>query len=81
MGDHAIAKALNAEKVPTPAFGYRGRPAVFWNWSYITKVLQSAAVGRAFEPHEMDRDAAGKTRRVKAGPAIEGYFPAVVGLD
>lgn len=65
-GQHAIATALNADKVPT--FGRADR----WHKSYIAKILRSSTVIGTMTPHTDD----GTTRTPQT--PIEGYYPAAV---
>jgi DNA invertase Pin-like site-specific DNA recombinase len=73
-GKESIAKALNAEKVPT--FG-RARQ---WQRSYVDKILTSPALGGTFIPHTESYTSDGKFQRTPQEP-VPGYFPAMVDSD
>jgi DNA invertase Pin-like site-specific DNA recombinase len=77
VGQHAIAKRLNADGVPT--FGGLGnqRKADAWHRSYVQKLLTNRAVVGTFTPHQRRKDAKGNYRRVPLDP-VEGYFPQVI---
>jgi DNA invertase Pin-like site-specific DNA recombinase len=72
MGVEAIEAILNHERVP--CFGR----AMYWDKTYIRKILHNAAVIGSFTPHTMIHDAQGRRRRQPTDVTIEGYFPAVV---
>lgn len=76
VGQHAIAKTLNEDKVPS--FG-RSRD---WNRSYVKKILGNPAVVGTLIPCETVEDRSklrGKSRR--ALEPVLGYYPAVVSED
>lgn len=74
QGRRAIARALNAERVPT--WGVGKKKGALWHDSYIQKILLSgAAIGR-FEP--LGKRAGGNG---SAGVEIEGYYPAAISED
>lgn len=71
-GQHSIAEALNADRVPT--FG----KAAHWQRSYVKKVLENPAVTGTFTPHEVNHDEdSGRRTRAPLQP-VEGYYPAVI---
>lgn len=75
-GVHAIAVALNADRVPVMGRKvFRGRP-VAWNETVVYHVLKSRATFGEFQP------AKGRgSDRKPAGEPIENYFPAVISRD
>lgn len=77
VGQHAIAHALNAERVEP--WGAGKRKAELWHRSYIAKILSNAAVVGTFVPHQMDHSE-GRKRRIALEP-VHGYFPAVIERD
>ena len=76
-GQHSIAVGLNRDGIPT--FGHRGRRAPLWHVSYVSKLLNSAAVIGTYTPHRMVHEA-GLKRRIPLEP-VPGYFPAIVDDD
>jgi Recombinase/Recombinase zinc beta ribbon domain len=80
LGQHAIAKRLNADGVPT--FGGLGnqRKADAWHRSYVKKLLTNSAVVGIFTPHQRRKDAQGNYRRVPLDP-VENYFPVIIERD
>lgn len=77
VGKHGIAKALNAEKVPTFS-SHRGR-ASQWHRSYVDKMLNSPALVGTFVPHVETHDD-DKFRRVPQEP-VPNYFPGVIDAE
>lgn len=76
-GQHAIAKALNAEGVPV--FGEGRRAGAFWHRSYIVKLLDNPAVIGTLVPHKLEfRD--GKRTRIALDP-VPNYYPAVIDAE
>jgi DNA invertase Pin-like site-specific DNA recombinase len=67
-GLHVIAQNLNAEDVPPMG---RGRE---WNYSYVGLILRNRAVLGEGQPHVRNGDG----KRTPTGPAVPGYYPAVV---
>jgi DNA invertase Pin-like site-specific DNA recombinase len=75
QGQNAIAKALNAEGVPT--WGDTGRkPAKHWHRSYIAKILNNPAAMGTFFPHTQTYEDARKVRTPQE--PIPGYYPAAI---
>lgn len=75
-GVHAIALALNADKVPVMGRKqFKGR-AVRWNETVVYHVLCSRATYGEFQPSK------GRgTERVPVGEPIAGYYPPVIDRD
>ncbi|MES0171896.1 recombinase family protein [Mesorhizobium sp. M0006] len=67
LGSYAIARRLNKSGIAP--FGR----STGWQTSYIGKILTSRAVIGEYQPHRIVDG-----RRVRTGPAIPNYFPAVV---
>ena len=76
-GQHAIAVGLNQDSIAT--FGHRGRRAPRWHVSYVSKLLNSAAVIGTCTPHRMVHEG-GLKRRAPLEP-VPNYFPAIVDED
>ncbi len=76
-GQHAIVGGLNRDGIAT--FGHRGRRAPRWHVSYVSKLLNSAAVIGTYTPHRMVHEG-GLKRRIPLEP-VPGYFPAIVDED
>jgi DNA invertase Pin-like site-specific DNA recombinase len=72
QGQESIARSLNQESVPTFGRGQR------WHKSTIAKLLRNEALVGTYQPHKMEEDGKGMPRRVPDGPAVEGYYPAVI---
>lgn len=72
-GEHAIAQALNAERVPVMG---RGK---MWHRSTVSKILRNPAVIGTLLPGRLDF-ATGKKRRVMEAP-VPNFYPAAVTLD
>lgn len=70
MGQHAIAKKLNEDEVPT--FG----GSEFWHRSYIAKLLSNEAVIGTYIPNRIEHHDGRKVRA--AQKPITSYFPNVV---
>jgi DNA invertase Pin-like site-specific DNA recombinase len=66
-GLHRIAQRLTKDGVP--AFGKGGK----WIRAYIAKILKSQAAIGVYQPCRMDG-----RKAVPDGPAIPGYYPAVI---
>ncbi|WP_421761657.1 recombinase family protein [Devosia sp.] len=83
-GQEAIARGLNRDAIPT--FG-RDRKwkhkegSTRWHKSMVAKVVRSEAVVGTYQPHRIAFDENGRKTRVPDGPAIEGYFPAIIDTD
>lgn len=75
MGQTAIARMLNSEKVPPLVKGASG-----WHESSIAKLLTSSTVIGQYQPHKVVKEG-GRTSRVPDGTAIEGYYPSIVSDD
>ncbi|MBN8805373.1 MAG: hypothetical protein BGO58_04855 [Sphingopyxis sp. 65-8] len=71
-GEHAIAQALNAERVPVMG---RGK---MWHRSTVSKILRNAAVIGTLVPGRLDYGT-GKKVRVYEAP-VAGFFPAAVSV-
>lgn len=75
-GQHAIAKALNREGVPT--FGRSKQ----WHRSYVRKLLKDSSMAPAavgtFVPHTLVQEDGKKRREPLEDQAVEGYYPAAV---
>jgi DNA invertase Pin-like site-specific DNA recombinase len=63
-----IVRALTKDKTPS----LTGRP---WGRTTLHRLLSDRAVLGEHQPTRLDQDG----RRVKDGPPVEGYFPAVIG--
>ncbi|MDX2210075.1 MAG: recombinase family protein [Sphingopyxis sp.] len=72
-GEHAIAKALNAERVPVMV---RGK---MWHRSTVAKLLRNPAVTGALVTGHIDYGE-GRRRRV-AGDTVPAFYPAVISAD
>jgi DNA invertase Pin-like site-specific DNA recombinase len=72
LGYVAIAKALNADQVPT--LGRGKSQSKFWSISSVRKVLKNRSVLGEYQPHRLQ-----DSRRVAVGEPIPDYFPAIVG--
>jgi DNA invertase Pin-like site-specific DNA recombinase len=73
MGQNAIAKCLNEEKIKP--FG-RGQ---YWRRSNISKLQDYEGVVGTFQPHTIEHD--GQRKRRKPEAKIEGYFPAIISKE
>jgi DNA invertase Pin-like site-specific DNA recombinase len=74
-GYNSIAKELNERGVPTWGMLDR-KPAAYWSYSYISKILWNRVVLGDFTPHLLETVGGKKTRQPL--DTIEGYFPAIV---
>jgi DNA invertase Pin-like site-specific DNA recombinase len=74
QGRRSIAKALNAEGVPT--WGVGRKRGALWHDSYVQKILRNPAVFGVYEPLSKlaGGDGSGNVR-------IDGYFPAAIEED
>ena len=79
QGQHAIAKTLQAEGIPTWGdHGSKRQRAAFWQRSYVKKILCNPAVIGTYVPHVIDYDNPEKKKQRRPLKAVEGYYPAVV---
>ncbi len=70
-GAYSIAKKLNDEGLET-----WGR-AMFWQESYIKKIIHNRAVIGEYQPHTLERSAA-KSQRSKIGDPVQNYYPKII---
>lgn len=77
-GAQSTARVLNERNEPVWSPSRNKTKA--WHDSYIQKILTSRAVIGEYQPHRNVHDENGRKRREPEGPAIEGYYPAVVSL-
>jgi DNA invertase Pin-like site-specific DNA recombinase len=73
LGNLQIANRLNRDGIAPFRPVIKDRQTKGWQPGYIQKILSSEAVLGTFQPH---RYVDGK--RVREGPAIEGFFPRVI---
>lgn len=75
LGQHLIARRLNDDGISS--FGRANKDSgEYWGSSSVSKILSNRAVFGEFQPHKLvDK------RRVPDGPAISGYFPAIIESD
>ncbi len=73
LGNLQIANRLNRDGIAPFRPVIKDRQTKGWQPGYIQKILSSEAVLGTFQPH---RHVDGK--RVREGPAIEGFFPRIV---
>lgn len=71
MGRRMIARALNADRVPT--WGVGGKRGLMWHDSYIQKILENPATFGRFEP--LSKRAGGDG---SANVMLDDYFPAAI---
>jgi DNA invertase Pin-like site-specific DNA recombinase len=70
LGVQRILNYLVANPEKHPPFGDSGR----WRDSYVLQILSNRAAFGEFQPQMREEG----NRRVDCGPAIKGYFPAVI---
>ena len=75
MGQSAIVRMLNSERVPPLVKGASG-----WHESSIAKLLTSSTAIGMYQPHKVVKEG-GRTYRVPDGAAIDGYYPSIVSDD
>jgi hypothetical protein len=73
LGNLQIANRLNRDGIAPFRPVIKDRQTKGWQPGYIQKILSSEAVLGTFQPH---RYVDGK--RVREGPAIEGFFPRII---
>jgi DNA invertase Pin-like site-specific DNA recombinase len=71
MGRRMIARALNAERVPT--WGVGGKRGLMWHDSYVQKILENPAAFGRFEP--LSKRAGGDG---SGNVVLDNYFPAAI---
>ncbi len=83
-GLEAIARGLNGDGVPTFGQGRKWQHKdgpTRWHKSMVTKVVRNEAVVGTYQPHRIIFDETGCKRRIPDGPAIAGYFPAIIDTE
>ncbi len=75
IGDQAIARKLREEG--TPAWGYSGD----WSEQYVKKILRGRAILGEYQPYQVVEAKEGGNALVPFGEPIQGYYPAIPGMD
>jgi DNA invertase Pin-like site-specific DNA recombinase len=78
LGLPAIERRLNAEAAWQPPLR-KGQRTKGWRQSYVKKILRNPAVIGVYQPYTRTQATGGK--RLPAGEAIAGYYPAIIKPD
>jgi len=80
VGSHAVAQALNAERVPVWGKTRDGGPGQVWHEGYVKRVLFSPLVIGTMQPSTWELTEEGvRVRRML--PPIPNYYPAVIDAE